>query len=103
MNLELFSANDPEKDQIRKLKSLAGDLEHKFQNQPYNITPELLQEILGALQKLSTLTKRHTLLNKISDLIVTIAAAIRYYLDNKYEEFYRRVGVIIDKLKDLDE
>ena len=103
MNLDLIPRGNSEEDLIQILKLLAIDLEHKFHDQPYNITPEPLQEILRYLQNLKRVTRRHSLLNKVNNLTITITAAIRYYINKLYEEFYIRVGVIIDQLKDLDE
>jgi hypothetical protein len=104
MALDYHPSDEREKRQIQTLKSFANQIEHKFQiRSAYNIDPPFLDQILKELIVLRSLTHRHKLLNKISDLEISITAAIRYYIDNKYEEFFFRVKAIRDKLNGLDE
>jgi hypothetical protein len=105
MNLGFFpSANDPEKNQIQILKSFANQIEHKFQiRRAYDIKPEFLDQILANLHTLGKLTTKHTILNKISNLEDRINATILYYLNDKYEEYSKRLKAIRDELYDLDE
>ncbi|MEW5827810.1 MAG: hypothetical protein AB1846_02895 [Chloroflexota bacterium] len=104
MNLGFFPSGDTEKDLIQKLEQFAHEIEHKFQeDMGYDIEPTFLKRILRTLKKLSKVTKSHATKGKISKIEIRITAAIRYYLDNKYEEYFERVKVIADQLKDLNE
>ena len=103
-DLSFYPQVDPEKDLIQKLKSFGTEIEHKFQERRgADILPPFLDTILKNLHDLDKITKKHALKNKISSLDTTITAATRYYLDGKYEEYYARVKVIADKLKNLEE
>jgi len=99
-----YPQGDPEKNLIQKLKSFGIEIEHKFQERRgADILPTFLDTILKNLHDLDKITKKHELKNKISNLDTIITAATRYYLDSKYEDYYERVKVIADKLKNLEE
>jgi hypothetical protein len=104
LGLSSLSSKDRERQQIQLLKSFAGAIEHKFQRRrAYDISPKFLDQILANLHTLNNITNEHGLRNKISRLEIQITAAIRYYLDNKYEEYLQRLGTIRDQLYDLDD
>jgi hypothetical protein len=93
---DVSGSNDDQKDLLTYYAEL---IERKFRDgRLYDIDPEQIQNVIQVLKVTETDRNAQKLLQ---DIEISCYAAIRYYKDDKYEPYMKRLLSIAKQLKNL--